>query len=372
MRSGRLPRLHVRPAAELRGAPTACSRSTSTNRGRSATTTDGCCAPSPSRRRSRSTTSASCARRRSWPRKDGLTGVFNRTYLEIALQRTSSAPAPPRRPGERPVPRRRRPQAHQRRLRPRGRRRAAARHGRRPAAELPRERHRRPLRRRRVRRADAGHRRDGRAPRRRQDHRGHAAAATGTSRRIRRSRRRLGVHTADGAGVEDPPARGRPAHVRDEARAAATTDVPPRAPSHRACYAFRHDELPDTTAPASSAARSCATRSSAWPPVIEIDFIDGALHDYPDRMRATLQDRIDAIPGRLRRPAQLRALQQRLGGPLRRAAPAGRPGRRRLHLDPARLADPLPRRVLPATPAPTTTRAAGSTTSRTRIRSTSR
>jgi hypothetical protein len=28
-----------------------------------------------------------------------------------------------------------------------------------------------------------------------------------------------------------------------------------------------------------------------------IDFIDGALHDYPDRMRSELQARIDAIPG---------------------------------------------------------------------------
>jgi hypothetical protein len=29
----------------------------------------------------------------------------------------------------------------------------------------------------------------------------------------------------------------------------------------------------------------------------QIDFIDGALHDYPERMRSTLQERIDAIPG---------------------------------------------------------------------------
>ena len=30
---------------------------------------------------------------------------------------------------------------------------------------------------------------------------------------------------------------------------------------------------------------------------IEVDFVDGALHDYPDRMRAALQERIDAVPG---------------------------------------------------------------------------
>ena len=29
----------------------------------------------------------------------------------------------------------------------------------------------------------------------------------------------------------------------------------------------------------------------------EIRFVDGALHDYPDRMRAALQERIDEIPG---------------------------------------------------------------------------
>ena len=30
---------------------------------------------------------------------------------------------------------------------------------------------------------------------------------------------------------------------------------------------------------------------------IEVDFVDGALHDYPDKLRAELQARIDAIPG---------------------------------------------------------------------------
>jgi len=35
-------------------------------------------------------------------------------------------------------------------------------------------------------------------------------------------------------------------------------------------------------------------------PGYEIEFVDGALHDYPDRMRATLQERIDATPGERR------------------------------------------------------------------------
>jgi hypothetical protein len=30
---------------------------------------------------------------------------------------------------------------------------------------------------------------------------------------------------------------------------------------------------------------------------LQADFVDGALHDYPDRMRAALQGRIDAVPG---------------------------------------------------------------------------
>ena len=30
---------------------------------------------------------------------------------------------------------------------------------------------------------------------------------------------------------------------------------------------------------------------------LEVDFVDGALHDYPDRLRAELQERIDATPG---------------------------------------------------------------------------
>lgn len=30
---------------------------------------------------------------------------------------------------------------------------------------------------------------------------------------------------------------------------------------------------------------------------LEIEFVPGALHDYPDKMRATLQERIDATPG---------------------------------------------------------------------------
>ena len=30
---------------------------------------------------------------------------------------------------------------------------------------------------------------------------------------------------------------------------------------------------------------------------LEVDFVDGALHDYPDKLRAELQERIDAIPG---------------------------------------------------------------------------
>ncbi len=30
---------------------------------------------------------------------------------------------------------------------------------------------------------------------------------------------------------------------------------------------------------------------------LRVDFVDGALHDYPDRMRAALQERIDAVPG---------------------------------------------------------------------------
>jgi hypothetical protein len=32
-------------------------------------------------------------------------------------------------------------------------------------------------------------------------------------------------------------------------------------------------------------------------PSLEIEFIDGALHDYPDRLRAALQKKIDATPG---------------------------------------------------------------------------
>jgi hypothetical protein len=32
-------------------------------------------------------------------------------------------------------------------------------------------------------------------------------------------------------------------------------------------------------------------------PGLEIEFIDGALHDYPDRLRAALQEKIDATPG---------------------------------------------------------------------------
>ncbi len=32
-------------------------------------------------------------------------------------------------------------------------------------------------------------------------------------------------------------------------------------------------------------------------PGLEIEFIDGALHDYPDRLRAALQERIDATSG---------------------------------------------------------------------------
>jgi len=30
---------------------------------------------------------------------------------------------------------------------------------------------------------------------------------------------------------------------------------------------------------------------------LEIEFVDGALHDYPDRLRSALQERIDATPG---------------------------------------------------------------------------
>ena len=30
---------------------------------------------------------------------------------------------------------------------------------------------------------------------------------------------------------------------------------------------------------------------------LEVDFVDGALHDYPDKLRAALQERIDATPG---------------------------------------------------------------------------
>ena len=33
------------------------------------------------------------------------------------------------------------------------------------------------------------------------------------------------------------------------------------------------------------------------PPDVEIEFIDGLLHNYPDRMRATLQEHISATPG---------------------------------------------------------------------------
>lgn len=32
-------------------------------------------------------------------------------------------------------------------------------------------------------------------------------------------------------------------------------------------------------------------------PGLEIEFIDGALHDFPDRLRAALQEKIDATPG---------------------------------------------------------------------------
>ncbi len=32
-------------------------------------------------------------------------------------------------------------------------------------------------------------------------------------------------------------------------------------------------------------------------PGYEIDFVEGALHDYPDKLRARLQERIDATPG---------------------------------------------------------------------------
>jgi hypothetical protein len=30
---------------------------------------------------------------------------------------------------------------------------------------------------------------------------------------------------------------------------------------------------------------------------LQVDFVDGALHDHPDRLRAELQERIDAVPG---------------------------------------------------------------------------
>ena len=32
-------------------------------------------------------------------------------------------------------------------------------------------------------------------------------------------------------------------------------------------------------------------------PGYEVDFFEGALHDYPDRMRVAIQERIDATPG---------------------------------------------------------------------------
>ena len=32
-------------------------------------------------------------------------------------------------------------------------------------------------------------------------------------------------------------------------------------------------------------------------PGYEVDFIEGALHDYPDRMRVAIQERIEATPG---------------------------------------------------------------------------
>ena len=67
-------------------------------------------------------------------------------------------------------------------------------------------------------------------------------------------------------------------------------------------------------------------------PGYEVEFFEGALHDYPDRhaRRHPGAHRRDAR--RARDPALLRALQQRHGRPARRPAPPRPPRRRRLHL----------------------------------------
>ena len=44
---------------------------------------------------------------------------------------------------------------------------------------------------------------------------------------------------------------------------------------------------------------------------LEVEFVDGALHDYPDRLRAALQERIDATPGERDILLCCGALQQR-------------------------------------------------------------
>ena len=61
-------------------------------------------------------------------------------------------------------------------------------------------------------------------------------------------------------------------------------------------------------------------------PGYEVDFFEGALHDYPDRMRAAIQERIDATEGEREHPPLLRPLQQRRhrpqAGPHRLVLPA--------------------------------------------------
>ena len=111
-------------------------------------------------------------------RTDGLTGVFNRSYLELAARPDHALGASQRRPRQPAVHRRRRPEDRQRPARPPGRRPRAARPGQPARRQLPRDRHRGALRRRRVRRAHARHRRARRPPGAGQDRRRPSSGAT--------------------------------------------------------------------------------------------------------------------------------------------------------------------------------------------------
>ena len=59
---------------------------------------------------------------------------------------------------------------------------------------------------------------------------------------------------------------------------------------------------------------------------LDVEFVDGALHDYPDRLRAALQERIDGTPGDcdiyLRAPAAATVRSACSGGEHRLVLPA--------------------------------------------------